>query len=145
MIVETLLCLIVGVTDGDTVTARCGAETFRVRLAEIDAPEKTQPFGGRSKHGLSELFYRQHARIEYRGRDRYGRTIGRITCGNTDANLAQVRAGLAWAYTKYLTDPSIKAAEQIAKESKRGLWLDPQPVPPWQWRKAAKRRASASP
>ena len=105
-----LLCLIVGISDGDTLTARCGeadsAQTLTVRLAEIDAPERRQPFGEHSKWHLSGLCYRQRAEVRPTGKDRYGRTVARVACSGIDANAAMVRAGMAWAFTKYQTDSS---------------------------------------
>ena len=138
-----LLCLVVGVSDGDTLTARCGDETIKVRLAEIDAPEKSQAYGQRSKQALAALCFQQPGELRpLKSLDRYGRTVARVVCNGVDENLAQVQAGMAWAYTKYLTDPTIKAAESSAKSGERGLWADPQPVPPWEWRKAQKSHVS---
>lgn len=78
-----LSCLIVGITDGDTLTARCDAaagqleQTIRVRLAEIDAPEKAQPFGERSRQHLAQLCFRRRAELALlpgsAGLDRYAR------------------------------------------------------------------------
>ena len=91
-----LSCKVVGVADGDTITALCqGNEQVKVRLAEIDAPEKAQPFGAKSKQSLSGLCFGKQARISPQGRDRYGRTIGRIYCftPGKDGNRRQRRAG----------------------------------------------------
>ena len=134
----TLLCLVVAIADGDTLTARCatadGEATIKVRLAEIDAPEKRQAFGERSKQHLAELCFQKQAVITPTTRDRYGRTVARIECEGIDANAAMVRAGMAWAFTKYLTDPRIADIEREAREQNIGLWQDTAPVPPWQWR-----------
>lgn len=136
-----LVCLVVGISDGDTLTARCptsdSAHPYRqvkVRLAEIDAPEKGQPFGRRSKQHLSTLCYRVEASIRQTTTDRYGRTVARVTCRGLDANLEQVRAGMAWAYTKYQTDAAFPNAEQRARRARIGLWSDRNPVPPWEFR-----------
>src|SRR5260221_6233168 len=94
-----LVCLVVGITDGDTLKARCEQEGQRqpvtVRLAEIDAPEKAQPFGLRSKQHLASLCFRQQAEIRPSAMDRYGRTVARVICAGTDDNAAMVRAGMA--------------------------------------------------
>ncbi|MCX9158043.1 thermonuclease family protein [Niveibacterium sp. 24ML] len=137
-----LLCLIVGVSDGDTVTARCSAETIKVRLSEIDAPEKAQPYGERSKQALSDLCFQHNATIEDKGQDRYQRKIGRVHCAGVDANLRQVQMGLAWAYTKYLTDPAIRQAEDSARSARSGLWADDSPSPPWEWRHKRRTRSN---
>ena len=134
-----LLCAIVGITDGDTLTARCQAQTIKVRLAEIDAPEKSQPFADRSKQHLSSLCYRQQAEIHPTTKDRYGRTVARVYCAGVDANAAMVRDGMAWAYTEYLTDPKILEIEEQARVGRTGLWADASPVAPWKWRTPIRR------
>ncbi len=138
-----LPCKVVGVADGDTITALCqGNEQVKVRLAEIDAPEKAQPFGAKSKQSLSGLCFGKQARISPQGRDRYGRTIGRIYCftpgvkTEIDANAEQVRRGLAWVYDRYVTDPDLYPLQDAARAERRGLWADSAPTPPWEWRKA---------
>jgi endonuclease YncB( thermonuclease family) len=130
-----LLCLVVGVTDGDTLKARCGdAAMTTIRLAEIDAPEKRQPFGERSRQHLAQLCFRKTAEVHPKARDRYGRTVARVNCAGHDASLEQVRAGMAWAYTGYVTDPAVKGLEASARIAPRGLWVDPAPMAPWEWR-----------
>ena len=126
---------VVAVTDGDTIIVLHEGFPERIRLVEIDAPEKRQPFGRRSTETLSELCLHKMATLIEKGRDRYGRTLARVTCDGQDANAEQVRKGMAWAYTKYLTDPTIKALEAQAMAAKAGLWVDPSPIPPWDWRK----------
>ncbi|NPC57843.1 thermonuclease family protein [Caenimonas soli] len=137
--IGVLLCLVVGITDGDTLTARCGEpghyDQVKVRLAEIDAPEKKQAFGSRSKQALSSLCFQQWAAIRETARDRYGRTVARVECQGADASAEQVRAGMAWAFTKYLTDPEIKRLEVAARAAGVGLWSDAAPIEPWLWRK----------
>lgn len=131
-----LFCLVVAITDGDTLKAHCPDQPqIVIRLAEIDAPERAQPFGQRSKQHLAGLCFQQQAEIRPTTRDRYGRTVARVICAGTDANAAMVRAGMAWAYTKYLTDPQIRAMEVMAQRERAGLWADPHPVPPWEWRR----------
>ena len=133
-----LLCTVVGVADGDTLTARCqGGEkqnAIVIRLAEIDAPERGQPFGARSKAALSELCLKQLAEVQPRSRDRWGRIVARVSCRGLDASAAQVNAGMAWAFKRYLTDPAIAALETDARSGNVGLWADAEPVPPWAWR-----------
>jgi endonuclease YncB( thermonuclease family) len=135
-----LFCLVIAIADGDTLTARCdtpaGKENITIRLAEIDAPEKRQPFGTRSRQHLAELCFKKTAEVKHRARDRYGRTVGRVTCEGVDANVEQVRAGMAWAYKQYVTDPHIPDLERDAKRSGIGLWSDANPIAPWQWRRS---------
>lgn len=137
-----LLCLIVGITDGDTLTARCGEpgtyQQIQVRLAEIDAPERKQPFGNLSRQHLAALCFQEQATIKPEKNDRYGRTVGRVSCQGKDASIEQVRAGMAWAYTRYLTDPAIRELEASARSNRAGLWSDVEPMPPWEWRRGVR-------
>ena len=135
-------CLIVGVSDGDTLKARCGTpgayEQVKIRLSEIDAPESKQAFGERSKQALSDLCFQQQAVITGGKKDKYGRTLARVQCQGRDAAMHQVQTGMAWAYVQYLTDPAIKSAEGVAQAGRAGLWADTAPVAPWAWRQEAK-------
>lgn len=134
-----LTCLIVGITDGDTLTARCevgrGLQTITVRLAEIDAPEKTQPFGNRSKQSLSELCFKKPALVHPQDIDKYGRLIGRVECDGTDANASMVYLGMAWVYDQYVTDETLYQYQEEAQAERRGLWSRQNPVEPWLWRR----------
>jgi len=132
-------CLVVGVSDGDTLKVRCGQaggyQQLSVRLAEIDAPEKGQAFGQRSKLSLSALCFGSWALITPEKQDRYGRTVARVDCRGLDANAEQVRRGMAWAYAKYQRDPAFTRLETLARAERVGLWSDDDAVPPWQWRR----------
>lgn len=136
--IEVLLCLVVAVADGDSLRVRCGEpgsyEQISVRLAEIDAPERKQHFGERSKQSLSSLCYRRWAEVRPINKDRYGRTVARVRCRGEDASASQVQRGMAWAYTKYLTDPRIRILETEARSRRVGLWGDGAPTPPWEFR-----------
>ena len=126
---------VVGVADGDTLTVLdAGRQQIKVRLAEIDAPEKAQPYGQRSKQALSGLCFGREAIVDNTGRDRYGRTIGRVRCGGVDVNAEQIRRGMAWVYDRYVTDKRLYPMQAEAQTARRGLWADPAPVPPWAWR-----------
>ena len=137
---------VVGVIDGDTVDVLApGNEKLRVRLAEIDAPEKRQAYGARSKQALADLCFGKDAQVETKGRDRYGRTIGRVRCAGVDANAEQVRQGLAWVYDRYVTDRSLYAVQDAARSDRRGLWADQEPIPPWEWRRKSHKLAKLTP
>jgi micrococcal nuclease len=82
------------------------------------------------------LCHEKSAELRPQTRDRYGRTVARVSCGGRDASVAQLQAGMAWAFTKYLTDKSLPVVEASARAERRGLWADPAPVAPWEWRKA---------
>jgi endonuclease YncB( thermonuclease family) len=125
---------VISVHDGDTLTALCDGKKIKVRLTEIDAPERTQPYSRISTNSLKSLCVDQPASVVSVGLDRYGRTLGRVSCAGVDANAEQVRRGYAWAFDKYLTDPSIKQLETEARAAQRGLWRSANPMPPWEFR-----------
>lgn len=142
-------------SDGDTITVLDDSrQPYKVRLAGIDAPEKKQPFGERSKQALAAMVFGRDVRIEWQKQDRYRRIVGQVwversdpDCGHRpcpqalDVSLAQVAAGLAWHYRKYMREQSSAdrlrygAMEETARTKQLGLWADPQAVPPWDWRK----------
>lgn len=128
---------VVGIADGDTLTIRTrtgGEET--IRLLYIDAPEHDQPWGREARRSLQELVRIERVRVESRGRDRYGRTLGHLrrTADGLDVNLELVRRGHAWANARGAMRPRYDAAEREARAARRGLWQDPNPVSPYSWR-----------
>jgi endonuclease YncB( thermonuclease family) len=130
---------VVSVHDGDTLTVLVSREQIKVRLLDIDAPERRQPFGTRSRQSLADLCAGRDARIAEQGKDRYGRTLGRVNCAGLDANGEQVRRGMAWVFERYAPKHSpLYAVQAEARAAKRGLWQDAKPVPPWEWRRNAK-------
>lgn len=126
---------VVGVSDGDTLTLLVRRTQYKIRLAGIDAPEKTQPFGAVAKKGLSDITFGKTVRVEDSGRDRYGRVLGVVWVGNTNANLLMIQRGLAWHFVKYSKDLKLSDAELKARASRTGLWRDKNPVAPWEWRR----------
>ena len=140
---ETVTGRVVGVADGDTITVLDSDKVqHKIRLAGIDAPEKKQAFGNRSKESLSDMVFDQTVNVETEKRDRYGRQIGKVLVDGQDVNLVQVERGIAWFYRQYQREQSpndrklYEAAEDAAKADKRGLWRDSEPVPPWDFRHA---------
>lgn len=133
---------VIGVLDGDTVDVLVDLKPVRVRLAEIDAPEKAQPWGTRSRQALSGFAFGQLATVKEHGTDRYKRTIGTLMIDGRSVNRAMVDAGMAWAYPQYLRDRTLLDAQRDAQRQGKGLWADASPVPPWEWR-AARRAAAA--
>ena len=132
---------VVRIADGDTVTVLDATNRqWKIRLMGIDAPEKKQAFGQKSKAHLSDLVFNKQVDIEFNKKDRYGRTIGKILVNGVDANLEQVKAGMAWHYKQYQREQTAEdriayaQAEQKARIEKRGLWIDPYPTPPWEYR-----------
>lgn len=134
-----LTCIVIGISDGDTITARCemggGMENIKVRLAEIDAPEKGQSFGKRSKQHLADLCLQKRATIKPKTTDRYFRTVAEVSCEGINASEEQIRSGLAWVFDPYVTDRKLYVIQREAQSERRGLWMDSSPIPPWDWRK----------
>ncbi len=98
---ETITGLVVGIADGDTITVLDADKVqHKIRLAGIDAPEKKQPFGNRSKESLSALAFDKTVNVETSKRDRYGRQIGKVLVNGRDVNLVQVERGMAWFYRR---------------------------------------------
>lgn len=131
---ETVTGRVVGVADGDTMTVLVDREQVKVRLIEIDAPEKSQAFGNKSKLALAAMVFGKDVEVETHGKDKYKRTLGRVVVNGLDANTEMVRQGYAWVYRKYSKNPELLGVESEAREAKRGLWFDADPVPPWEWR-----------
>ena len=134
---DTLIGKVVSIADGDTVTIVKNNQQTKIRLAEIDTPEKNQPYGKKAKNALSNLIFNKEVEVEIVTIDRYGRTVGKIILGNLNINKEMVKAGHAWVYVKYAKDKTFFALEKNAKENQLGLWALPEGkrIPPWQWRK----------
>lgn len=139
-----LLCigLVVGISDGDTLKVRCPdvqAEPIKVRLAEIDAPEKGQPFGENARHAVAELVFEKTVEVHRIDTDRYGRVVALLATKNyPDVNFEMVSRGLAWCYPKYVQRAEeCRRAEDDARSTGRGLWAErPTAVAPWEWRES---------
>ncbi|WP_373048575.1 thermonuclease family protein [Vulgatibacter sp.] len=148
---------VVGVADGDTVTVLdADNERHRIRLSGIDAPERRQPFSQRSKQMLSDLVYGKEVAVHWDKRDRYGRIVGRVLVAEAacekdcvrslDTGLALVRSGLAWWYRYYAKEQPpeerkrYEAAETQARQARVGLWSEPNPTAPWDYRKSRRKK-----
>lgn len=127
---------VIGIADGDTLTVLQNGQPARVRLANIDAPEKSQSFGARSKQSLSDMCYRQDATLEVASTDRYGRQVAVVSCAGVNANRAQVERGMAWVYPRYNRDDTLPALQSAAQAHRRGLWAQEGPVAPWEFRRS---------
>lgn len=139
---KTIEGLVVGVADGDTITVLDQQKnTYKIRLQGIDAPEKKQAFGEKSKQSLHDLVHSKQVRIEYDKEDKYGRIVGKVTLGDLDICLQQLSLGLAWHYKKYqneqpASDQAVYSDTELKSKSlKLGLWVDNAPMPPWEFRK----------
>lgn len=139
---EKLYGRVISVSDGDTISILNDQKIqFKIRLTGIDAPEKNQAFGQKSKNSLSQLIYSKDVLAECGKVDRYQRYLCKIKLGDTDINLQQIKLGMAWHYKQYAKDqPHIdretySKSEDMAKLQRTGLWIDKQPIPPWEWRR----------
>lgn len=129
---------VVVVSDGDTLTVPTAGKTqVKVRLHAVDAPEAGQDFGSRAKQAASTLAFGKDVTIRARNRDRYGRTVAEVILPDGKSlNRELVGQGMAWWYKQYAPDDAdLRRAEAVAREARAGLWAQPNPVPPWDWRK----------
>ena len=132
---NNLVGKVIRVIDGDTIEVLQDKTPVRIRLANIDAPEKKQAFGRWSTNQLKGLVAALPVTVTYTQTDRYGRIIGRVfTTNGTEASRFMVQSGAAWVYDKYNSDNSLPALQRAAQEKKRGLWANVNPIPPWEWR-----------
>jgi endonuclease YncB( thermonuclease family) len=128
------------VQDGDRLTVLVNRQQVRVRLESIDAPELGQAFGKRSRRSLADICAAKIASVVRTGKDRYGRTLGWVTCAGVEANSAQVRRGMAWVFARYIGASSpLYELEAYARLREIGLWADARPVAPWEWRTANRK------
>jgi len=122
---------VVAIADGDTLTVLDGATVqHKIRLAGIDVPERKQAFGTKSREVLAGKLFGKIVRVDVVDVDRYRREVGRIYLGDRFINLEMVRQGLAWRYVRCEKAGEFSDAERVAREKRRGLWADPNPVPP---------------
>lgn len=126
---------VIGIADGDTLTVLENNKPLKIRLANIDAPERKQAFGERSRQSLSELCFKKDATYEIRNIDRYGRTVAVVYCDGVEANRMQIERGMAMIDPRYNKDKTLPAVQEKAKSEKRGLWVDEAPTPPWIFRR----------
>lgn len=127
---------VIKIADGDTLTVLEYPQTqHRIRLAQIDAPEKAQDFGQKSKQSLSDMCFGKMASVDVVDTDRYNRKVGIVTCGGIEANYEQIKNGMAWKYDQYSDDPKYSQAQKYAQRNSLGLWGISSPIPPWEYRK----------
>ncbi len=124
---------------------RHAGSLVKIRLAEIDAPEKAQAFGLASRNTLAEMVLRKQVWVSTLAVDKYGREIAQLKVNGLSVNEEMVRRGMAWEYSHYHSDRRYIALQQKARQAGRGLWAQNDPLPPWQWRKQHAMETDASP
>jgi micrococcal nuclease len=135
--IRTLSGTCIGISDGDTFTLLSkNKNQFKIRLAHVDCPEKNQPFGSNAKKFTSDFCFGKTLKVMHSGKkDRNGRVIGEVyNEAGLHLNLSLVQAGLAWHFKRYSDNTLFSDEETKAKSNKKGLWVDLNPLPPWEWR-----------
>lgn len=140
---------VIAVLDGDTLLVLRSGNPVKVRLAEVDAPEKTQPYGTASQKSLAEMVMGQQIRVASRAVDDYGRLVATVQANGLNVNHEQVRRGMAWEYSRFHSNRELMALQREAQQARRGLWAGDETIEPSQWRKqhpgAAQSHAAVSP
>jgi len=128
---------VVSVLDGDTIEVLHNHHAERIRLSGIDCPEKGQAYGQKAKNAVADLAFRKEVTVQTHGKDKYKRTLADLILSDgTSVNQQLVKEGWCWWYRKYAPgDTVLEGLETEAREARKGLWADPQPVPPWEFRK----------
>jgi endonuclease YncB( thermonuclease family) len=134
---------VVGVADGDTITVLRDKTQVRIRLYGIDTPEKGQAFGKKAKQFTSGMVFGKVVEVEVMATDRYGRTVALVVINKQILNEELLKAGYAWVYYQYCHELICHAwadYQFAAKLDKRGLWAEPDPIPPWEFRRKKRKR-----
>ena len=132
---------VVAITDGDTFKLLTQDSTLiRVRVANIDCPERKQPFSKRAKQFTSDAIFENQVELKIIKKDRYGRSIANVFYDDKDLSRELLKAGLAWHFVKYSDDETLQPLEDKAKKDKVGLWVDPKAIAPWEWRSSKKKK-----
>jgi len=133
---------VVGIADGDTITVLQDKKQVRIRLYGIDCPEGGQAFGKKAKQFTSEMVFGKIVEIDHIDTDRHGRIIALVRVDGVLVNSALVQEGLAWVYNYYCTLPFCEewfVLQLKARDAKRGLWADPNHIPPWEFRREGRK------
>ncbi|MEJ2115723.1 MAG: thermonuclease family protein [Gammaproteobacteria bacterium] len=128
---------VIKVIDGDSINIVYKGKPLRIRLAEIDAPERSQPFWKKSREALAYYVAGKEVQIVEVDIDRYERVVGQVYLNDIWVNAELVRGGYAYVYPKYATTKHLYEYESIARESQVGIWSLPgnERMKPWDWRK----------
>ena len=136
---------VVSVADGDTITVLYGKKEYKIRFQHIDCPESSQAFGTKAKQVLSNKVFGKTVTVRWTEKDRYERILGDVYIGKRRINAEMVQEGMAWHYKFFSKDATIAAAQTKAKAGKVGLWSQPDPVAPWEFRRKKSSTSKAPP
>jgi endonuclease YncB( thermonuclease family) len=136
---------VIAVMDGDTIMVLHDGAKIKIRMANIDAPEKDQVFGMQSRQSLLEMVQKKLVHINSQAVDQYGRVVGLVSVDGRSVNEEQVKRGMAWEYSHFHSDRNYIALQSEAQQARRGLWGQSSPLAPWQWRKTHPSVKSDSP
>jgi micrococcal nuclease len=120
--------------DGDTVKINDGMTAYKLRLSNIDAPERNQAYGLKSRRALMQLCKNTEVQVQLSGIDKYQRNLGKLQCNQQDASTFMLENGHAWFNTRYSSDGTLAHLEQTARQKQLGLWANKNPIAPWIWR-----------
>ncbi|MFM2385602.1 MAG: hypothetical protein RL660_359 [Bacteroidota bacterium] len=135
--INTIDGKVIGIVDGDTIDVLQNKVTYRIRLADIDAPEKGQPYGNVAKKVMSALVFGKQVQVQWQSQDRNKRYLGTVFCAGTDVCLAMIQKGYAWKYYA-ANNAAYASAMAKAKSARLGLWAAPKPIDPHDWRRLSK-------
>tara|TARA_R110002033_G_scaffold167528_1_gene206732 strand:- start:11180 stop:11677 length:498 start_codon:yes stop_codon:yes gene_type:complete len=138
---ETIIGKVVAITDGDTFKLLTKDSTLiKIRLANIDCPERKQPFSAKAKQFVSDAIFNKTVSVHVLKKDRYRRSISNVIYDDSlNLSYELVKHGLAWHYKKYSKDSILQSLEDDARKSKLGLWQDKDAIAPWEWRNLKKK------
>ncbi|MHB8055478.1 MAG: thermonuclease family protein [Candidatus Aminicenantales bacterium] len=125
----------VGIFDGDTLLVLKAGKTVKIRLEGIDCPERDQALGKQARQYASSLAFGKIVQVRECYKDAFGRSVARVSVAGRDLSLELIRKGLAWHFTRYSSEAELSSAEKEAKRAKIGLWAEPDPTPPWKFRR----------
>ncbi len=137
---------VVGIIDGDTIEVMHLGKAERVRLHGVDCPEMGQSYGEQARKYTSTHTLRKRVTVIVDDTDKSGQTVGQVILPDmSNLNIVLISAGLAWWHETYAPEDKILMdVQKSAKASKRGLWADPDPIPPWEWQSESKKPTKAS-